>query len=156
MFLPRFKASTWILFQVIVCHVVVKWEDIFPCILGDVYTALNCFKSHNEEHHFFPPPESSSCCFEGNESLHKERLGAIPPRFLAIHTFRERENISNQTGSSQQSSTQKYGKGSGICKEGIPQEGILDGVSHPLLEDQELQTVEDTGQKQKPSLQAGG
>ena len=24
------------------------------------------------------------------------------------------------------------------------------------LEDQELQTVEDTGQKQKPSLQAGG
>ena len=29
LFLPRFKASTWILFQVIVYHVVVKWEDIF-------------------------------------------------------------------------------------------------------------------------------
>ena len=107
---------------------------------------------------FFHPLNLLAAAWKGGiGSLHKERLGAIPPRFLAIHTFRERENISNQTGSSQQSSTQKYGKGSGICDAWVShRRGILDGLSHPLLEDQELQTVEDTGQKQKPSLQAGG
>ena len=53
----------------------------FPCILEDVYTALNCLKSHNEEHQFFPPLKFLAAAWKGANPFIRGDLERFPPDF---------------------------------------------------------------------------